>query len=525
MQFQIVNNEKTINGSLIAAIRHVFDDIGLFYSVETEPNPETSPFQIPCFLNENPDRKGLKICCDFLPQLDRIREGLLNRSRTPLLLEGEFEDGSLYLKTDLFAWVYFLISCSEDELLPPGSRDSHGRIPFHKSLAGIQDWKHQPRISEAIEAFREILKDYTEQRKIPLFIKDPWPGGYKKAALITHDIDIVDNWWLYAGKLFQENLLKRNFGAAATVAGKTAVNLVTLHNPAADISWIVELEKSFGFRSSWHFLSGTPTVRSFLKADVTYGLKSLGKITGHLPRDEVEIGLHSSYRTINDASSLSRQRSDLEQAAGKTIRGLRAHFLRHDGLKFLKNAVNSGFLWDSSLGFSECPAFKCGFTSPFRPVFENSFPDLWEFPLNWMDRSFSKYRSTNVEAILNEFKSLADVFEIYGGVLTLLWHNYSSTDFGFSYYEHLYEQMLRYLAERAFFNDTPERVAEWLNDRVNTVMSPDNGDVVFHAGDQSKVLDCKNLPPGELSTVHVDCRTLACRARFTSGKTENLPLR
>lgn len=525
MQFQIVNNEIAINDSLIAAIRHVFDDIGLFYSVEEKPAPETSPFQIPCFLNENPDREGLKISCNFQLQLDRIRDSLLNQSRQPLLFESEIEDGSLYLKTDLFAWVFFLISCSEDDLFPLDSRDLHGRIPFRNSLADIQDWQHHPRISEVIERFQEILRNYTHSRKIPLFVKDPWPGGYKKAVLITHDIDIVDKWWLYAGKLLQENLLKRDFGAAVTVAGKTAVNLATLHNPAADVKWIVELEKSFGFRSSWHFLSGIPTVRSFLQADVTYGLTSIEKIIRHLPLHDVEIGLHSSYQTVDDIYSLAKQRSDLEQMLGNTVRGLRAHFLRHDGLKFFKNAANSGFLWDSSLGFSECSAFKCGFTSPFRPVSGNSFLDLWEFPLNWMDRSFSKYQTIDVNTVLENFKSLAGLFDVYGGVLTLLWHNYSRTDFGFTHYERLYEDILKYLAEKAFYNDTPERVVEWLNDRLNTGMFFDHDKVVFRAVDRSKALDCKNLPPGDLSTVQLDCKTMNCQAVFLSGKTEKLPFR
>lgn len=103
-------------------------------------------------------------------------------------------------------------------------------------------------------------------------------------------------------------------------------------------------------------------------------------------------------------------------------------------------------------------------TTPYLPFDPDSDKSLkiWEFPLNWMDRTYSKYDFKTIEQITRSFEQLLDTFDEFGGLLTLLWHNYSVSDFGFTDYERLYEQILNVLSSRGFYNDKPGEVIKWM---------------------------------------------------------------
>ncbi len=125
-----------------------------------------------------------------------------------------------------------------------------------------------------------------------------------------------------------------------------------------------------------------------------------------------------------------------------------------------------------------------------------------------MDRSFSKYNSITTEEILRRFKSLADIFEDCGGLLTLLWHNFSVSDLGFLGYEELYLEMLRYLKEKNFYNNTPENIAHWLDKKKAVGLHNENKSWILRSENRAKQLQLSENG----SRLSVDCESLESEA-------------
>ncbi len=80
-----------------------------------------------------------------------------------------------------------------------------------------------------------------------------------------------------------------------------------------------------------------------------------------------EVGLHGSYRSGDDEALLRAERHDLEVLLGRPVRGLRFHYLRMRWHEVVGRLDRLGIEYDTTLGFSDRPGPRAGFSFPFRP--------------------------------------------------------------------------------------------------------------------------------------------------------------
>ncbi len=504
MQFILVNPQSSVQKKISLATSCLFHQLGYFHNeVETLPGPLQS-LQIACYPC-SVEVAGICFKGDFETQLAVIENGLIEMKPVEVRFSMERSGDTLLLDTNLLAWIYTVISHREEQLINDEARDKHQRVPFENSLAKRQGWTSSPQLSELIQKVDDAVRRYCIAMGKPLLRKKPWPGDHIKAAIISHDVDILDKWILYAGKLFLENLVKAQWKAGYRVTISTFSNLFERRNPVTDIRWILETEKQYGFRSSWHFLCGKADLVSLLKSDITYSQKEIQKLLPLLQEYQAEVALHSSFKTPDNPDLFRQQTAILNGLYPGKIKGVRAHFLRYNSFAYFQAAVEQGLTWDSSNGFAEMAGFRTGFTGAYQPVINDERTGLWEFPLHWMDRSFSKYRNLTPDEILAEFEDLVSHFNRFGGVLTLLWHNFSISDLGFLGYESLYGNMLEALAKNKFYNDTPQNLVFWLDKKESTTLAHEADQWLVRSGEKKVALRI----PENGTEIWVDCENLS----------------
>ena len=506
MQFLITVPPDSNRKKKVACLQRCLNDLGLFFQISESRLRKRVSWQIEMTWASEATRKGFFILDRFERQLTEIETNCRNQIATSLYLKHRRGKEQWTVDTNLFAWLYFVISHREETLIASVRKDRHDRIPFKNSTSFLQDWINEPRLSDLQASLFAIVVDYCRNRGIPLLKKAPWPEGKKSALVISHDIDVLDKWWLYATALGSEAIKRGKWKQAAAIGLRSIKHMVNRSNPVDCFHELLQLESRFRFRASWHFMVGKPTLRSIAGADITYSAEAITQYVDLLRRFDAEIALHASYHACSDESLFAEQCRGLRNMVGYDgTEGVRAHFLRFNGTPFFRLMENHGFGWDGSLGFGERPGFKSGLATPFQPYDHDADRqfDIWEFPLNWMDRTFSKYSTGSVEDMYRNAVDMADCCFRRNGLFALLWHNYSVSDLGFGGYETLYNRILEHFHNRNVYNDQPRRIAQWLDKRKKATIA-----VI----DSQKCIVQTSQPPAPLSLCPVGLYEIDCAA-------------
>ena len=137
--------------------------------------------------------------------------------------------------------------------------------------------------------------------------------------------------------------------------------------PALDgIRLVCEQEQRLGIRSTWFFLTGTPTLGRILAGDVTY------RIEDRAAQEAIrmalaaggEIGLHGSFETGSDPGAFATERARLQRASGQAVNGVRQHFLRMRPGATQERMEAAGFSYDATWGFADINGFRLGLAVP-----------------------------------------------------------------------------------------------------------------------------------------------------------------
>ena len=146
-----------------------------------------------------------------------------------------------------------------------------------------------------------------------------------------------------------------------------------------------------------------------------------------------EIGLHPSYCTYRNLDSLKLELSHLKSVVNKIgiksdIIGSRMHYLRFIYPDTLRILDVSGISYDTTLGYADCPGFRCGTCfnyRPFDPIVGKSL-SIKIIPLVVMDDTIisDKYLGLGTSlSALEIITNLKNTCKLFGGTFTLLWHN------------------------------------------------------------------------------------------------------
>ena len=237
-----------------------------------------------------------------------------------------------------------------------------------------------------------------------------------KVAL-SHDVDRVRKTHQYLTRSIR--YLKR------AKIGSLYHELLSL-NKRNEVYWnfpdIMETEDALGVKSTFFFLQESypfmPLHPSTWKLALgRYDIRSdkVARIIYELDKAGWEIGLHGSYRSYNAPELLREEKKQLEQVVGHPIVGIRQHYLNMNSNTW-RFQDEAGFLYDSSLGYTDKIGYRNAHVAPFNP--HNS--SFIEFPLAIMDSCFLEDPDRD-----DNLKKIIDLTIANDGVLVLNWHSNS----------------------------------------------------------------------------------------------------
>lgn len=335
--------------------------------------------------------------------------------------EFEVESGEVRIARKVIDRVVALAGAGTEQGVT--ERDKHDRVPSRcNPLVQEQGEKTLP-IQALAQRFGKAA-DQAAGRQLPRLA--PWPDGKRWAVAITHDLDVVSGWPLFAMMRWLELARKGKIGRAirAKLSGLGSLG----RGPVlAAVNRLIAIESEAGIRATWFVLAGEPDLERWRRGDVTYRLKGpdARAILERLAHAQHEVGLHGSLRTAESSEQLAAERDVVREVTGSAPEGLRQHFLRMRPGITQAHAQAAGFSYDSTFGFADRSGFRLGAADLIQCWSESQAKaiELDEAPLVWMDRTFSKYLGEeNPEAWVDDALDLARRCQAAEGMWVGLWH-------------------------------------------------------------------------------------------------------
>jgi hypothetical protein len=230
-------------------------------------------------------------------------------------------------------------------------------------------------------------------------------------------------------------------------------------NPWWQFDDIVELEASLGVRSAFYFLREQHLLERPPSdwLDPFYWVEHFGRYDIETPKmldllDRLrdggwEVGLHGSYDSYDDESSLRMENVMLESALGESVTGGRQHHLNR-GPETWDHHREIGLRYDASPGSSETFGFEE--YRPFRPFGD----EFVVFPLTVMECALPD-PGEDFDAAWRECEDLLVEAAENDAVMSALWHPrlFNRTDF--PGYRRLYRRLIETALEMGAWVGAP----------------------------------------------------------------------
>jgi hypothetical protein len=341
--------------------------------------------------------------------------------------------------------------------------DRHGRVPAAENPLVAAGQSRRPVVSLlGVELRRAVL---AAAGRRPVRLLSPWPDGHRWAALMTHDLDVVEWWGLFPLLRMAELGMKGDWDRFARVA-RAARRSVGRDPVTRGVHSILQLEAHHLIRATWFVICEPPSLRSLIAGDSTYRPDSpaTGRILSALTHAGHELGLHGSFATGNDVKRMTAQCRTLSRLASAPVGGVRQHFLRMRPGSTQRVMVEAGFEYDASWGFADRNGFRLGVADvvpAWDAARETPLPlDL--VPLIWMDRALSKYAGVEEAGRwIEDARELARECKAVEGAWVGLWHPNTIEALGFPGAEPAFVSLLQALADDRPFFASAHRVVQW----------------------------------------------------------------
>jgi hypothetical protein len=337
----------------------------------------------------------------------------------------------------------------------------------------------------------------------------PWPEGHRWAALVTHDLDVVEWWPLFPLLRMAELGLKRNWDLLSRVA-RAARRSIGRDPVTRGVHSLLQLEAHHGIRSTWFVICAEPTLRSMLAGDSTYRPDGAAarRILTALTHAGHEVGLHGSFATAQDPKSMLAQRRVLARLVDSPIEGVRQHFLRMRPGRTQRLMVDAGFEYDASWGFADRNGFRLGVADvvPAWDAARETTPPLDLLPLVWMDRALSKYAGVEEAGRwIEDARELARECKAAEGAWVGLWHPNTMEALGFPGAEPAFVSLLQALADDRPYFASAHKIVQWRRFRrsVRAARVSADGRVVLSTGEGQRTVIAIEDEAGESVQVQV----------------------
>src|SRR5690554_2936776 len=175
------------------------------------------------------------------------------------------------------------------------------------------------------------------------------------------------------------------------------------------LSTFISVWRDEGRRNAWYRFNSRK-IRNLITALNTHGF---------------EVGLHGTFRSVDDAQRLQKQREALAKVSGTLPLGIRQHFLLFKQPTTFRAQEAAGLAYDSTLTFHDHDGYRNAYCYPFHPYdFENDRAfTIWEFPLVMMEVSVLQYRGLSRAGLEGAVDAYIKEALRFGGLFSLLWHN------------------------------------------------------------------------------------------------------
>jgi hypothetical protein len=343
------------------------------------------------------------------------------------------------------------------------ARDRHGRVPSTENPLVAAGQSRRPIVSLLGVELRRAVLSVAGRR--PVRTVAPWPEGHRWAALMTHDLDVVDWWGLFPLLRMVELSMKGSWDLIGRV-GRAARRSIGRDPVSRGVHSILQLEAHHGIRPTWFVICAKPGVRSVLAGDATYDPDGAAarRILDALTHAGHEIGLHGSFATADTASRLADQRRTLSRLAGSPVLGVRQHFLRMRPGQTQRHMVAAGLEYDATWGFADRSGFRLGVADvvpSWDAAAERTLPiDI--LPLIWMDRALSKYAGIEEPGRwIEDARDLMRACKEVEGAWVGLWHPNTMEALGFPGAEPAFVSLLQALADDRPYFGSAHKLVQW----------------------------------------------------------------
>jgi len=275
-----------------------------------------------------------------------------------------------------------------------------------------------------------------------------YPENKKFAVVLTHDIDdyYISNQHLIRSLIpypFHRDL----YGFKPIIKEKLKGN----KKPYNTIKQIVQLERKYDAQSSFYFFTNEKDVFG-----IKYKIEEIQDDLDFILDNGCEIGLHTSYYAYDKIEEILKEKEKLEKFLNEKVKGVRNHLLSFNIPKSWEILSKAGFEYDTTLGYHNMIGFRNGMCHPFKPInLKTDKPiEIVEIPLCVSDVALFSYMKKNAYESWEIIKQLINTVEKLGGVLTILWHNwtfYKNVTFSGLFgkeWTKLYEKILEYCQEK-----------------------------------------------------------------------------
>lgn len=327
-----------------------------------------------------------------------------------LLLE-LLPDNHAYIHADLISAAFYLLSGWQEYF--SAERDQHGRFPYAASVQHRDGFVAVPVVNYYFDILKTAVEHVTDQPLRPR----RWQSDAPFATFITHDIDELRSGWKAPAKAalerqawwqFGQLLWRRFFQADAWDNVELVQQTVAEHGAKSTFFLLAEHRRAD---------NGTPN------ADYKLAATALQWRFKVLAQKGAELAVHGSIGTSVDEHRLAREQTQIPVPAS----GNRFHYLRWEPRRTPAVVEETGFTYDSTLGFAEHFGFRNSYCLPFHPFdfTQGKACRFLEIPLNVMDATLHhpNYLQLAPNEILPALLPMFQEIERFGGVCTLLWHN------------------------------------------------------------------------------------------------------
>ncbi len=233
------------------------------------------------------------------------------------------------------------------ELLKDGSREWDLYTFQEENAIGKLD--EYGRFLSRYNATRDYLEPIVSSYLYKKGFQIEYPDRRQFAICLTHDIDKT-----FVGMSRKTLNLIRGRTNGRSLFQRLA-DLVSRDKPNCNFKEVIDLEESYGAKSTFFLLSLKPNEKDF-----NYRVEELETYISEVVDRGFEIGLHGGWEAYKDRNKLHNEKTRLEKTLNKKVEGYRNHYLLFKQPETWKMLHEEGFIYDSTLAFPDGVGFRNG---------------------------------------------------------------------------------------------------------------------------------------------------------------------